>query len=112
MFGSRKFLKKVASRDSEKSLGVGSVDESQAARTPGEILPGDNKVSLALYFVFVFLYVFVLVFVYVFVFGEKIWNILPGDNKVMLRLPNRKRGYFGNFSQMADAPSLILGSFT
>ena len=82
VFGSRRFLKKVASRDSEKSFGVGSVEESQAARTPGEILPEDNKVSFALYFVFLFVHVFVIVFVYVFVFGE----LLLEDNKVSLAL--------------------------
>ena len=40
VFGSRRFLKKVASRDSEKSL----VEETQA-RSPGELLPEDNKVD-------------------------------------------------------------------
>ena len=45
MFGSRRFLKKVASRDSEKSL-VGSVEETeQQARTPKELVPDDNKAS-------------------------------------------------------------------
>ena len=44
VFGSRRFLKKVASRDSDKSL-VGSVEESGGqARTPGEIHIDDNKV--------------------------------------------------------------------
>ena len=42
VFGSRRFLKKVASRDSDKSL-VGSVEETEQARTP--LLPDDNKVS-------------------------------------------------------------------
>ena len=45
VFGSRRFLKKVASRDSEKSL-VGSVEETeQQARTPKELVPDDNKVD-------------------------------------------------------------------
>ena len=40
MFGSRRFLKKVASRDSEKSLG-----DLETPQSPGEAQAEENKVT-------------------------------------------------------------------